>query len=194
MTESRLTPEEQWFHEKEARRREKLREDLERRASEEQNKRKIAGSLGSDNQAVVDRIAALGLDGDVVGALHLLPLVQVAWADGSVSVSERRTILEAVQAAGIEPGSPAATFITSLLESRPSETLLNEILAIVRDILAARGLKANSVLEACQQVASASGGLLGLGNKVSPEEAKAIRKVARMLGPQADGRVSEELG
>ena len=194
MTDAKLSLEEQWFHEKEARQREQLREGLERKAAEENRKREIAGNLGTDNQAVIDRIAALGLDGDVVSVLHLLPMVQVAWADGSVSVSERRTILEAVEAAGVKPGSVAATFIGSLLESRPSETLLNEILAIVRDILAIQGLKPNSLLEACQHVATASGGLLGLGDKVSSEEAEAIHKVALALGPAADARVSKDLG
>jgi hypothetical protein len=194
MTDAKLTPEEQWFLEKEAHRRERLRDELERKATEEQRKREIAGTLGTDNQAVVERIAALGLDGKVVRVLHLLPMVKVAWADGAVSISERRTILEAVEANGIAPGSEAAIFITSLLESRPSETLLNEILAIVKDILAVQGLKANSLLEACQHVATASGGLLGLGNKVSDEEAEAIHKVAKALGPAADERVSQELG
>jgi len=189
-----LTPEEQWFAEKEARRREQMREELQRKATEEQRKREIAGSLGTDDQALVERLAALGLDGEVAPVLHLLPMVQVAWADGSVSVSERRTILEAVAAAGVAPGSNAATFIASLLESHPSDALLNEILAIMRDILAAEGLKPSSLVEACQHVAQSSGGMLGLGNRISPEEADAIHRVAQALGPAVDEKISSKLG
>jgi tellurite resistance protein len=189
-----LTPEEQWFAEKESRGREQMREELQRKATEERRKREIAGSLATDDQALIERLAALGLDGDVAPVLHLLPMVQVAWADGSVSVSERRTILEAVAAAGVAPGSKAATFIASLLESHPSEALLDEILAVMRDILAAKGLKPASLVEACQHVAQASGGLLGLGNRISSEEADAIHKVAQALGPAVDEKISSKLG
>jgi hypothetical protein len=194
MPEGPLDLEEQWFHEKEARRREQMREEFERKAAEEHRKREIAGQLGTDDEAVVDRIHALGLDGDVVEVIHLLPLVQIAWADGAVSIAERTAILRAVEAHGVVPGSPAATFVASLLESRPSDTLLDEILAILRDILAARDLHPTSMLEACQKVAEASGGLLGLGNKVSSEERDAIQKVVQALGPAIDEKVNSKLG
>jgi hypothetical protein len=194
MPEGPIDLEEQWFHEKEARRREELRKEFERKAEEEQKKRRIAGSLGTDDASVVDRIHALGLDGDVVPILHLLPLVQIAWADGTVSVSERKAILSAVEAHGVEPHSKAGLFMASLLESRPSKTLLDAILAILRDILAARDQHPTSLLEACQEVAEASGGLLGLGNKVSAEEREAIQDVARALGPAIDEKVRAKLG
>jgi hypothetical protein len=194
MPEGPLDLEEQWFHEQEARRREQIREEFEAKAAEEHNKREIAGQLGTDDAAVVERIHRLGLSGDVVQIIHLLPLVQIAWADGAVSIAERTAILRAVQAHGVEPGSPAATFMASLLESRPSDTLLEEILAILRDILAARDLHPTSMLEACQKVAEASGGLLGLGNKVSAEERDAIQKVVQALGPAVDEKVNSKLG
>jgi len=194
MPEGPLDLEEQWFHEKEARRRQQMREEFERKAADEHRKREIAGQLGTDDEAVVERIHALGLAGDVVEIIHLLPLVQIAWADGAVSIAERTAILRAVEAHGVAPGSPAATFMASLLESRPSDTLLDEILAILRDILAARDLHPTSMLEACQKVAEASGGLLGLGNKVSAEERDAIQKVVRALGPAIDEKVNSKLG
>ena len=194
MPEGTIDLEEQWFHEKEARRRAELRRELERKAAEEQKKREIAGSLGTDDESVIERIRALGLDSDVVPILHLLPLVLIAWADGSVSIAERKAILAAVEAHGVEPHSKAAVFIASLLESRPSDTLLNEVLAILKDVLAARGLHPTSLLEACQEVAEASGGLLGLGNKVSGEEREVILKIARALGPAIDEKVRTHLG
>jgi len=194
MADGPVDLEQQWFQEKEAREREKLREAFERKAADEHNKRKIAGGLGTDDQAVIDRIHALGLDGDVVEVIHLLPLIQVAWADGAVSIRERTAILAAVEAHGVEPHSPAGLFVASLLEARPSDTMLEEILAILKDILAARDLHPSSMLEACREVAEASGGLLGLGNKVSAEEQEAIRKVVRALGPAVDEKVSAKLG
>jgi hypothetical protein len=170
MQKDSLTPEEQWFHEKEARLRQRMREEIEGRAAAEQNKRKIKAGLGTDDKTVIERIQALGLDGDVVQVIHLLPLVQIAWADGTVSVNERVTILRAAEAHGIE------------------------ILAVLREILAVKGLRATSLLEACENVAKASGGLLGFGNKVSVEEQDAIGKVAEALGPAIDEKIGAKLG
>jgi hypothetical protein len=174
-------PEEEYFQAKQARLRQRLLEETERAAVEQKQKREIAGSVGTDDQALIDRIHALGLDGEVAGVLHLMPLVQVAWADGSVSESERKTIMQAVEARGIAPGSASANFIASLLETRPSDTLLDEILSLLRDLLAAKGLKPGSVLDACGDVAQASGGLFGFGSKMSQEEREAIQRIGASL-------------
>lgn len=173
--------EEEYFKAEQMRKREKQREQAERRAAEEKRRREIAGSLGTDDEALVERIHALGVDGAAAEVLHLLPLVHVAWADGAVSEKERMAIMQAVQARGIEPGSPPADFMASLLEKRPSDTLMNEILSIVRDVLEAKGLNPDSVLSACGDVAEASGGLFGFGVKVSHEEREAIERIGATL-------------
>jgi tellurite resistance protein len=174
-------PEEDYFLAAEARLRQELLEKAERSAAAEQHKREIAGSLGTHDEALIERIHALGLEGEIAGVLHLLPLVQVAWADGNVSASERKTIMGAVEARGIKPGSPSATFMASLLETKPSDTLLNEILSVLKDLLAAKGLKPESVLDACSDVAQASGGLLGFGDKMSQEEREALDRIGASL-------------
>ena len=105
---------------------------------------------------------------------------------GSVSAGERKAIMQAVEARGNKPGSAPADFIASLLETRPSDTLLDEILSILKDLLAAKGLKPASVLAACNDVALASGGLLGFGGKMSQAEREAIERIATSL--KADTR------
>jgi len=177
-----IRSEDEYFHAKEAQRRRQLREEYERKAAAEQAKRKLADGLQIDDQAVIDRLHGLGLDGEVAEVLHLLPLVQIAWADGSVSARERAAIMQAVEAHGVAPGTPAATFIASLLETRPADSLLDEILSVLKEILAARGLRPESLMDACEGVASASGGLLGFGDKISEEEREAIRKISESLG------------
>jgi len=189
-----MSSEDRWFHEKEAREREALREKIEGRAAAEANRRKIADNLGTDDAEVIARIEALGLDGEVAKVLHLLPLVGVAWADDTISVSERRAIMNAVEARGIADSDPGAIFIASMLETCPSKILRSEILSILKDILAAKGMSASSMIEACQKVAEASGGLLGFGNKVDDAEHTAILKLIEMLGPVINDRVKSEFG
>jgi hypothetical protein len=186
--------ENRWFHEKDERERQALRQKIEGRAAAEANRRKIAENIGSDDTAVIARIEALGLDGEVGKVLHLLPLVGVAWADDTISVSERRAIMNAVAAHGVADSDPGAIFIASLLETRPSETLRSEVLSILKDILAAKGMSATSMIEACQKVAEASGGLLGFGNKVDDAERTAILELIEQLGPAIDDRAKSEFG
>lgn len=173
--------EEEYFQTQELERRKAMREKAEQQAASQKEQREIAGNLGTDDAALIERIQALGLDGEVAGVLHLLPLVQVAWADGSISGAERKTIMQALDARGVEPGSAAANFIASLLEEQPSETLMDEILVILKDLLAAKGLQPESVLSACTDVAQASGGLFGFGDKMSQEERDAINRIGASL-------------
>ena len=44
------------------------------------------------------RLQALGVDADTWHVVALLPLVQVAWADGHVHDDERRSIMERARA------------------------------------------------------------------------------------------------
>jgi len=189
-----MSSEDRWFHEKEERERAELRSQMEHRAANEENRRKLAENLGTDDAAVIARVEALGLDGDVAKVLHLLPLLQVAWADDSISISERRAIMGAVEARGIPASDPAAKFMASLLETRPSQTLLDEILSVLKDILAAKGMSASSMIDACQKVAEASGGLFGIGNRVDDAEHAAILKLIEALGPGADDKARSDLG
>lgn len=193
MVDGPIKPEEQYFLAREARLRERLRAELEAKAAGELEKRQIAENLGSDDEAVIDRIQALGLESEALPVLHLLPLVGIAWADGTVSERERATILAAAEVHGIKPETAPARLLAALLEERPSETLRRALLGVLKDVLSARGLKPASLLQLCEDVASASGGLLGFGNKVSSEERQMIADIAAALGPDVDQRVKNAL-
>ena len=173
--------------------RRRLREKLERAAAEAKAKRAIAERLGTDDQALVDRMHALGIDGRTAPALHLLPLVETAWADGSASARERAAVLRAAAAHGIKPGSDAGNFLAALLERRPADELVDEVMAVLRDILRAKALRPAGILEACETVADASGGLLGIALTVSDDERRAIARVADALSAEANQRVTNGL-
>lgn len=190
MSENELTPEEEYFMKRDAEIRQRMREEMEAKAGQA----KIADSLGIDgNDALVARLQRLGIDPDAARSLHLMPLVEVAWADGTVSQGERATIVRAAAAHGVEPGSAAGHFLATLLEKKPSTELMANIRGILKDLLAAQGVQPQNVIEACHQVAEASGGFLGLGNKVSDDEQKVIDQIAKRLSTDAQQTVAAQL-
>ncbi len=190
MSEHELTQEEEYFMKRDAELRQRMREDMEAKAA----KAALAEEIGSDdNPELLDRLRRLGIDADAARGLHLMPLVEVAWADGTVSQQERVTIMRAAAAHGIAPGSEAGHFLATLLEKRPSTELMANIRGILKDLLAAQGVQPDNLIEACHTVAEASGGFLGLGNRVSEDEQRVIDQIAKRLNTDAQAAVAQQL-
>jgi tellurite resistance protein len=188
-----LSNEDRYFLVREFEQRAKWRARLEANAKAAAERQGVAKEVGVDDEQIADRIRSLGLDAETARVLHLMPLVEVAWADGKLSPRERRVILQLADAHGIQPSTPAAIMLASLLERRPSDTLLEQILEVLKDLLHAKDMHPHSVLEACLDVASASGGCFGFGNRVSNEERTLIEKIATTFGDAARAHVTEQL-
>jgi hypothetical protein len=189
---TQVNPENLYFQEKEAQLRRKIRADLEAKAKVVAQRQAIASQVGG-NEQLAQRLHDLGFDADTVPALHLLPLVAVAWADDKVTARERQAVLQVAKLHNIQPASPAWLLLESVLEQRIDPEVSHQVLHLVRDLLAARGLHPHSLVQACMDVASASGGVLGLGNKVSPQEQALIESLASHVDPQVVDKVVQRL-
>jgi tellurite resistance protein len=108
--------------------------------------------------------------------------VHVAWADGAVQASERRVIVDILRARGIEADSEAWLLIEALLESRPSDTFLDETLALLKEVIGDSAERAHTIVELSQKVAEAHGFLFGLFGSVSEDERKLVEHIASTLG------------
>jgi hypothetical protein len=127
---------------------------------------------------LADRIKALGFTGEKARVF-------------AVSRQERSTILEVVTGRGIKPGSDAFILVESLLEERPSSEFLDQSIAVLK--LAVGDARAESIVELCIAVASASGGFMNIG-KVSDDERRLIESIANQLGHAARDAFHRELG
>ena len=124
----------------------------------------------------------------------LLPLVHVAWADGAIQKSERAAILRVLELRNVAAGSEGFTLIESLLEERPNDEYMNQSLAVLKELLAqGDGNRGAAIVELCQDVATAAGGFLGLGSKVSGEERELIERIAGELGDSAQQTFRQSL-
>src|SRR6478609_868272 len=86
-----------YFHQQDARLIEKLRH----KAQFSEVAHALADKLHEDEPALLERIQKLGVTLDTGSAFILAPLVEVAWADGSVSHAERDAILQIARQRGV---------------------------------------------------------------------------------------------
>ena len=155
----------------------RLREMKDRTTSRES----LAKAVGITNEKIIDRLIELGIRPEIVSALAIVPLVEVAWADGSLDAKERQAVLERAEKSGIASGTADHDLLRSWLEKKPEPRLLAAWTEMVRGLSEGMssqelaGLKAG-LTERAKGVARASGGFLGVG-AVSPAEQDAIDRL-----------------
>jgi hypothetical protein len=62
---------------------------MKQKLAAEEAARSLAESTGITDAALLERLAGFGFDAETAAVLHLVPMVQVAWADDVVSPAER---------------------------------------------------------------------------------------------------------
>jgi tellurite resistance protein len=177
--------EEEYFRKHDAKLIEKLRE----RGKVEEIVETLAVKLQIDDPALLRRIMALGVTLDTGAAFLLAPLVQVAWAEGGVTDREREKVLQIAAERGVDTSSPAYTQLQEWLRTRPADAIFDTAVEAIKRGLsvltpAERADRVKRIVDACREVASASGGLgrlLGLGTGVSSEEASILDAMTATL-------------
>lgn len=148
----------------------------------------LAKASGITRPAVLDKLVALGIRAETVTALFMVPLVEVAWADGTLDAKERRAILDRTGDSGVARGSAEYALLEAWLDRRPDPKLLTAWTHLVQGMCEQLGpdeaarLKAG-LLERARAVAGASGGVLGIGSKVSNIEAAVLAQLEVAFAP-----------
>lgn len=170
--------EDEFFHREDQR----LIERLNELKAVETTREALAKATGITKPAVLDRLMALGIRAETVTALFMVPLVEVAWADGTLDAKERRAILDRAGDSGVARGSTEYALLEAWLDRRPDPKLLTAWTHLVQGMCEQLGpdeaarLKAG-LLERARAVAGASGGVLGIGSKVSNIEAAVLAQL-----------------
>lgn len=185
--------EEKYFAEQEAKRRREVRDEMERRAAELAEKERLARAAGLSDVTLADRLKALGITAETAPLLDLLPVAMVAWADGSVSRAERAEVMKLVEARGYGAGSTPWLFMASLLDTRPSGTLLEELRLVLRDFLKGDVAKGEEIVALSRRVAEASGAFFGLGPRIDSKEQELLDRLAAFFAEDAQRRVADGL-
>jgi hypothetical protein len=159
-----------------------LLRELQRTTAAKARQEALASASGITDSAVLEQLAAVDLSGETVAALSLVPLVEVAWADGHLDAKERSALLTAAEQAGLNKDSASYQLLDEWLREAPSPRLLEAWKAYVAalsrtlDAQATQALK-QDVLGRARAVAEAAGGFLGLGSRISNAEQAMLREL-----------------
>lgn len=173
--------EEEYFRRKDR----ELIEKIRQRSVDEETKRALGATAGVDDTELVHELHALGFTPETVKLLPFLPVLQVAWAEGGVTPVERYLIEKLATTREITPGSEADAQLMDWLAARPSEDVFAGATRLISALLEAGApvlsdLTADQLLRHCEQVASVSGGMLGIGG-ISSEERELLKSISADL-------------
>ena len=172
--------EEEYFRKKDR----ELIEKIQQAAAAEQAREALSSTSGLKDPQLLRELGDLGFTPETVGLLPIVPIIQIAWAEGGVSPAERDLIVRLARTRGVEDGSPADRQLTEWMTTRPSDAVFASAGRLIRAMLdagsAAAGLSADDLVAYCEQIASASGGVFGFG-RVSGEERALLKRIADTL-------------
>lgn len=169
--------EDAFFHDLDAKLVEKIRLQSESAAQ----RAELVRTTGIKDETLLDELVALGVTGESLVAMRLVPMLMVAWADREVSPEERATIVCEAEKMGIGSQSVPGQLLDTWLAKRPSGDLLEAWQHYTAALFASmpersRRAYLDELSRELNLVARASGGILGIGS-VSESEAAMIEKI-----------------
>ena len=186
--------EEEYFMRKER----ELIEKLHQKLSLESAQQQMVAATGIQDAEVIEALRELGYTPDTVMLLHLVPLIQVAWASGDVSEKERELIMHAARSRGVAMGSTAEAQLNEWLTKKPSEAFFANTLRAIRILIEAlpadqRRESRQDLLAYSRSIAQASGGFLGIG-AISGDENAALEEITEIIAKNNPSAAEQVLG
>jgi hypothetical protein len=162
-----------------------LIEKLRKADADAKARRALEQETGIHDPAMLQELRALGFTPDTIALLPLVPVLQVAWARAGISTAERTLITRLARTRGIAAGSAADHQLHVWLEHSPSEDTFHKATRLIHAILdstegGALHLTAEELIEHCDRIAHASGGIFGIG-RVSQEERAALAEITATI-------------
>jgi tellurite resistance protein len=178
----RRTFEAEYFSRKEAHLVNKLKQIFDKKIDKES----VRKATGIKNERLLDNLVALNFSGDLMAAFNLLPLVEVAWADGAVDEREVRALMTALEQQGILPGTPAYARLEFSIKHGPdpeAKKLWYLYAEELKNTLSPKELAEfrQDILDTARTIANVSGGLLNIAFTISPNEQRVLDAVEKAL-------------
>jgi hypothetical protein len=147
----------------------------------QQSREDLRKASGMTDDKVLDKLVELGLRSNTIAALSLVPLIEVAWADGEIQDNERNAILQGAHGKGLEQGTDGYELLQTWLKSKPSPALFEAWEGYIKALAGQLNdeqnrLLKNQIVGFAKMVAASAGGFLGIG-KVSASEEKALARI-----------------
>mgnify|MGYP001556274095 FL=1 len=165
---------------------ERVLQELRAVKAREGKKKEFREYLNIDNDEILEALVELAVEPETLVAFTLVPLVEVAWADGEIQAKERDAILKAAIENGVEDGSPTCTLLRNWLKVKPDPHLLETWKGYIEELNSSlsersRAHMKSSVLGRARAIAEAAGGFLGVAS-ISSAEKKMLEELEWTFG------------
>jgi tellurite resistance protein len=150
------------------------------------DKENIRRLTGITDERLLDNLVLLNVSGDLLTAFNLLPLVELAWADGGVDDREVRALLQAMDEAGVVRDSDAHRRLEFAVRTGPNpeaKKVWYHYAEELKKVLPPRELAEfrEDLLANARSIAAVSGGILNVAFTVSPNEKAVLREIEKAL-------------
>lgn len=163
-----------------------LIDSMRRRAASQERRLRLAEASQIYEPAILEALEKLGYDHTTVTLLFLVPLVQVAWAEGSVSQAERDHIIAIASLRGVRAGTPAYEQLIAWLDWQPPEEFFEGTLSAIEAVLSSlhpteRQSYKKALLLCCRDAAAVPCRLFGWMSRVCAAKRKVIEELGKRL-------------
>jgi hypothetical protein len=162
---------------------EKLLQEMRTIKKMAETRESLAAVTGIRDEQVLQKLLKLDIHAETAVSFALVPLVEVAWADGDIDEKERRAVLEGAGGFGFVKGNVDYALLERWLGHRPGPELLKTWVHFMQGLCgqltdAERLALKDDLLSRARRVAEAAGSFLGLTDPVSPQEKKMLAQLA----------------
>ncbi len=160
----------------------KLIEELRQIEKMKETKKVLAKVSGITNDDVLQKLVDLNIRPEIVATLALVPLIEIAWVDGKIDEEEKEAVLEAASQSFVSKDSPDFDLLRQWMEHKPDPKLLEAWKHYIKGLCVEltdhqkNALKKDLIGHA-RKIAEATGGILGLGSKISKSENQMLTKL-----------------
>jgi len=160
-------------------------EQYRKRCIDQEERTRLRRSAQIHSRALEDRLQREGFRGETVMALEWFPVAKAAWASGCVTYQEKQEVQLALGEFGLKDSREASQLFDDWLRKEPPDAFwgLWEQFTMARSksIEASEFQdRARKIHQVCCRVASASGGILGIG-RISAAEHRVLRRVKEVM-------------
>jgi tellurite resistance protein len=184
LDDRRRASEDDYFRKKDR----ELIEKMRQASATERAKSDLRAKTGITDPDLLKELQDLGFTPETIAVLPLVPIVQMAWAEGGITPAERQLLVTLARQRGIAPGGAADAQLSAWMTNRPSDEVFGRATRLIRAMLedggaeseAAAHWSVDDVIRYSESIAAASGGIFGLG-KISSDEREVLATIAEAL-------------
>lgn len=135
---------------------------------------------GIENDTILQKLVDLKIPPQIVASMSIIPLVEVAWADGTVGQKEQEVVMKAAHLKEEIDKDLLKIWLTHKPEQHLMDAWTHYIAGLCETLNETeRKLLKQTLLEHAYDVAKAEGGFLGIGPKISKEEKSVLDKLEK---------------